>query len=207
MFPRRFLTFSDLRSRRGPLLALVIAPLFATLAFKNTHGGQSVSEKKKRVIGATATVTEVHSGLNFRARVDTGAKSCSLHVESIVIKDKEVKRVRNVGKNVRIQLKASDGKLHWIDGVIAAAVRVKSPSLKGGEYDHRYKVPLTLKCEGFSKEVLVTLNDRADMEFPLLLGRNYLRGDFLVDVEKTQEDSPVESSGEREIEVEIERES
>jgi hypothetical protein len=36
----------------------------------------------------------------------------------------------------------------------------------------------------FEKKVLVTLNDRTDMEFPLLIGRNFLRGDFLVDVEK-----------------------
>jgi hypothetical protein len=30
----------------------------------------------------------------------------------------------------------------------------------------------------------VTLNDRTDMEFPLLIGRNFLRDDFLVDVSK-----------------------
>jgi len=35
--------------------------------------------------------------------------------------------------------------------------------------------------------VLVTLNDRTDMEYPLLVGRNYLRGDFLVDVAKKEE--------------------
>ena len=54
-----------------------------------------------------------------------------------------------------------------------------------GEFDHRYKVRLTLKWNDFEKEVVVTLNDRTDMEFPLLIGRNFLRGDFLVDVEKS----------------------
>lgn len=28
----------------------------------------------------------------------------------------------------------------------------------------------------------MTLNDRTDMEFPMLIGRNYLKGDFIVDV-------------------------
>ena len=39
-----------------------------------------------------------------------------------------------------------------------------------------------MQWKDFRKEVLVTLNDRTDMEYPLLLGRNFLRGDFLVDV-------------------------
>jgi hypothetical protein len=30
--------------------------------------------------------------------------------------------------------------------------------------------------------VLVTLSDREKMKYPVLLGRNFLRGDFLVDV-------------------------
>jgi hypothetical protein len=59
---------------------------------------------------------------------------------------------------------------------------VKSSSLASGDYDHRYKVRLTLQWKDVRKEVLVTLNDRTDMEYPLLVGRNFLRGDFLVDV-------------------------
>jgi hypothetical protein len=31
--------------------------------------------------------------------------------------------------------------------------------------------------------VLVTLNDRTSMDYPLLVGRNFLHGDFLVDVD------------------------
>jgi hypothetical protein len=142
--------------------------------------------ESKHIIGATAIITEAKSGISFPARVDTGAKSCSLHVEKIEIEDKTSKRVRNVGKKIRFLVKGSDGKTHWLESEIAAAVRVKSPSLKAGEYDHRYKVKLTLAWEDFSKEVLVSLNDRTDMEYPLLIGRNYLRGDFLVDVAKSQ---------------------
>jgi hypothetical protein len=168
------------------VLTTLLTALPGIVSPQNTWGNDSVSRDKKRIIGATATVMEVSSGLVFPARVDTGAKSCSLHVERIVIKDKAEKRVRNVGKDIRFQVKDSDGQLHWMEGVIASAVRVKSPSLKSGEYDHRYKVKLTLRWQDFSKEVLVTLNDRTYMEYPLLLGRNFLRGDFLVDVEKTK---------------------
>jgi hypothetical protein len=158
-------------------LALTMAIFGAPLAWS-----KNVANDSKRIIGATAKLTETKSGLTFRARIDTGAQSCSLHVEKIDIEGEVKSRLKNVGKTARVRLKDADGTAKWIEVKIAEAVRVKSSSLKSGEYDRRYKVRLTLKWKDFEKEVLVTLNDRTDMEFPLLIGRNYLRGDFLVDV-------------------------
>jgi hypothetical protein len=149
-------------------------------------GGEAVASDSKHIIGATATLTETSSGLSFPARIDTGAQSCSLHVEKIEIQDEATSRLKNVGKSARVLLKDTDGKSAWIETKIVEAIRVKSSSLKVGEFDRRYKVRLTLKWNDFEKTVLVTLNDRTDMEYPLLIGRNYLRGDFLVDVEKKQ---------------------
>jgi hypothetical protein len=40
------------------------------------------------------------------------------------------------------------------------------------------------------KKVLVTLNDREQMKYPLLLGRNFLRDDFLVNVSQGDELAP-----------------
>jgi hypothetical protein len=167
---------------RGLLLALASALIAGTVIVMNVEGSDSVPNKEKRIIGATAMVSELSSGLRFPARVDTGAETCSLHVERIEIEDKTPRRVHNIGKAIRIKLKGNDGKSHWIEGIVADAVRVKSSSLPEGEYDHRYKVRLTLEWKDVRKEVLVTLNDRTDMEYPLLLGRNFLNGDFLVDV-------------------------
>ena len=149
--------------------------------------GDSVPTPSKKIIGATAQITELSTGFTFHARVDTGAKSCSLHIEEFTIEDKARKRVGNVGKNIRFLVLNDDGKQAWIEKKIAKAVRIKSSVFDDGEYDHRYKVPLTLEWNGFRKEVLVTLNDRANMEYPLLIGRNFLHGDFLVDVEMTDE--------------------
>ena len=143
------------------LLAALPLAVFAVVPI--AWGAESVSTNSKHIIGAIATLTELSSGLSFPARVDTGAQSCSLHVEKIEIKDKESKRVRNVGKIVRVLVKDKDGKTAWIETTIAKAVRVKSSSLKGGQYDHRYKVRLTLQWKDVRKEVLVTLNDRTDM--------------------------------------------
>jgi len=160
-------------------LALVVAAVGPSCAW-----GDSVPTPSKHIIGATAKLTEATTGFAFPARIDTGAKSCSLHVEKITIEDKVAKRVKNVGKTVRFLVMNEQGKEAWIEAKIAKAVRVKSSVFDNGEYDHRYKVLLTFEWNGFRKEVLVTLNDRTNMEYPLLVGRNFLAGDFLVDVDK-----------------------
>jgi hypothetical protein len=164
-----------------------LAALLAFFGMFNAWGQQTVSTSDKHIIGATATIQEASTGIPFSARIDTGAKTCSLHVEEMEIQDESRKRLQNIGKTVRFQIKGEDGKSDWIETKIAAAVRVKSSALKNGEFDRRYKVRLTLQWKDVQKEVLVTLNDRTDMEYPLLIGRNFLRGDFLVDVAKTDE--------------------
>src|SRR5262245_42525127 len=57
----------------------------------------SVAKPKLHRIGATTTITEVSTGLPFPARVDTGAKSCSIHCEKIEIENASAKPEENVG--------------------------------------------------------------------------------------------------------------
>lgn len=169
---------------RTPLRVISLTLLMGLAGQTIAKGQDAVSSTPKQIIGATATFTETSTGIPFPARIDTGAKSCSLHVEQMEIKDESPKRLGNIGKTVRFLIKGENGKSEWIETAIAGAVRVKSSVFKHGEFDRRYKVRLTLRWNDFEKEVLVTLNDRTDMEYPLLIGRNYLRGDFLVDVAK-----------------------
>jgi hypothetical protein len=174
---------------------MAVAILMGLCEVMSANGNDATIKTQKRVIGATGTLTETSSGLSFPARIDTGAETCSLHVERIEIQDKTARRTKNVGKSVRFMLKGSDGKTQWVEGIVADAVRVKSSSLKGGEVDHRYKVRLTLQWKDVRKEVLVTLNDRTSMEYPLLVGRNFLEGDFLVDVDVDKDQSPSNGGG------------
>jgi hypothetical protein len=131
-----------------------------------------------RRIGPVAMVTEVSSGLPFPARVDTGATTCSIHYEEMKIDDPAESPKDNVGKPVHILIKNPDGQSQWIDSKIADHVVVRTSTNE----DERYKVQLKLRWEDVEKKVLVTLNDREKMKYPVLLGRNFLRGDFLVDV-------------------------
>lgn len=146
------------------------------------NGDKPVKEtpsSEKRVIGATATIMEKQSELLFRARVDSGAKSCSLHIEDYKIENESDTMAENIGKVITFHIKNGNGESHWLTAKIAGYVVVKTAAHRG----RRYKVPMTLRFKDFEKTVLVTLNNREKMEFPLLLGRNFLMGDFVVDVE------------------------
>ena len=191
MFLALFSRFLGVRGATYPRWGAILATLAVSLILLVEAEGQTVTKPNKRIIGATAVLTEASSGLPFAARVDTGAASCSLHVDKIEIKDEAKKPVDNIGKEIRFQIKNHEGKSAWVDATIASVVRVRSSTLKDGDFDRRYKVRLTLEWGDFAKEVLVTLNDRTDMNFPLLVGRNFLRHDFLVDVDIDSSDAPL----------------
>jgi hypothetical protein len=141
-----------------------------------------------RLIGATAVVTEVSTGLPLQARVDTGATSCSIHCKKLEIKDADPDPKVNIGKVVRflIDHTGSKRKAEWIEAKIVDHVKVRTAERE----DERYKVSLKLRVEDVEKKVLVTLNDRDQMRYPLLLGRNFLRDDFLVNVSQGDELAP-----------------
>jgi hypothetical protein len=58
-------------------------------------------------------------------------------------------------------------------------------SAKGRE--KRYMVWLTLTANGLSKKILANLRDRSQMKYKLLMGRDWLAQDFLVDVDLLEE--------------------
>ena len=95
----------------------------------------------------------------------------------------------NVGKPIRVLIENEKGDEAWVDAVIAGRVRVRSwcrttTTTMGGT-----RCVLPLEWNGVKKEVLVTINDRTDMDYPLLVGRNFLRGDFVVDVDVDNDDA------------------
>jgi hypothetical protein len=123
--------------------------VLATLAFvtAGAAGQARDQERTKRIIGATAILTETQSKVPFTARVDTGVESCSLHVEKIEIEDEAERPVRNLGKPIRFQVKNEKGQTAWIESKIVSVVRVRSSAQEAGEFDRRYKVSLTLQWE------------------------------------------------------------
>lgn len=168
--PLRFATF-------GLFAALVgWGPLLRTAAAEESPVARIA---EKRIIGPTTIVAEADSEIDFRARVDTGATTTSLHVEEWAIEDESSEMAENVGKKIRIRIKNHRDESQWIESRIEEIGIVKTSAVA----EQRYKVELTLCWNDVKKRVLVTLNDRSRMKYPLLLGRNFLQGDFVVDVD------------------------
>lgn len=132
------------------------------------------------VLGGTTVITEVSTGVEFTARVDTGAAVSSIHVEpeDVRIEDASSEPTENIAKKVRLRLDNGEGAKAWVETRIEDYVEVRSAN--GAE--QRYRVLLPLQCGDVQKYAVVNLNDRSKMTFRLLLGRDFLRDDFLVDV-------------------------
>ncbi len=135
----------------------------------------------KRLIGPTETVKISEASIGLLGRVDTGARTTSLHAESIRVKD----------GTVTFALVAADGERVAVRRPVAKVATIRSAT--GSE--QRVFVELTLQHQDLAKSVLVNLKDRSHMTYPLLLGRNWLEDDYLVDVSR-QASAPPEPADE-----------
>ena len=111
----------------------------------------------------------------LKAKVDTGARTSALHVESL----KETTPgwvefyVVLTTKGTRVRRRVRAEVVKW--------AKVRSST---GDYKHRCFVRTTLKMGPILKEIEVSLVSREKMLFRMLLGRKALEKDFVVDVSK-----------------------
>ncbi len=101
------------------------------------------------------------------AKIDTGARTSALHADEIEV----------VGKRVRFVI---DGKRFAAPSV--GHKRVKSSN---GQSETRAVIRATVQIGSTMLKTDITLTDRADMDVPMLLGRNSLKGLFVVNPAKT----------------------
>lgn len=152
--------------------------LFASMCFFASVYALYWALSLKTIIGATVDVTELQSGLVFKARVDTGASISSLHCRELVIDDEADEPAENSNKKVRFLVEDSQGEKKWLESTTLGYSGVRNSS----GVSNRYRVRLRLSCRGTEKDAIVSLNDRSEMVYPLLLGRDFLEDDFVVDV-------------------------
>ena len=147
------------------------------------------SDKPKLVVGETAVIAVANKAIqyqNYLARIDTGARITSIHAVDISIEgassqdDSTAKD--NIGKLVTFISFNAKGKKQNIEAIIADVVLVRNA--QGLEY--RYVIELSLNWQGFEKVVTVNLRDRSEMNYKLLIGRNWLHNDVVVDVDKNE---------------------
>ena len=109
--------------------------------------------------------------LTMRAKADTGARSSAIDCASI--EELPGDRVR-----FTVRLSRKSGRTLTLEEPIAMRKRVRSSTGKGND---RYFVETMLILGGREKRILVSLTHRKRMIHRMLLGREALAGDFLVD--------------------------
>ena len=101
------------------------------------------------------------------AKIDTGARSSVLHAE----------RISTIGRRVEFEIGAKRFAMR-----LAGAKRIKSSN---GFSEIRPMVETEVVLGEHRFMAAITLTDRGDMEVPMLLGREAIKGRFLVNAART----------------------
>ena len=145
--------------------ATMRAALFAAIIALGA-GGASAEAKEKIRLGGVENVVLLPWGVSMPARIDTGAATSSLDARNLTIK----------GKTVEFNLPQQYG------GRKISLPLDKWKTVKTSEALERRPVVFIEMCIG-SKRVRtrVNLNDRSKVKYPLIIGRNTLSHDFVVE--------------------------
>lgn len=141
---------------------------------------------EKHVLGNEAEVVFVSLNKSVTGKVDTGATTSSLHAENIQVN----KAQNSVSFSCR---ELSDGVLTVeLDG----AQEVVSADAGGNT---RPIITMDVEINGIPiKSASFNLNDRSEMDSPVLIGQNILKvGNFVIDVNKDDTHEPVDAVQER----------
>ena len=122
----------------------------------------------KEIIGIDEYITfEDFDSAKLIAKIDTGAKTSSMHIEDIKVID---------DKNIQIKITPTST---WKNFKISRITKVKSSN---GISNQRYYIFTHIKLGNRSYMVEFNLHNRSHMKYPVLIGRNFLENIFLVDV-------------------------
>lgn len=140
-----------------------------------------VTAHDKRIIGRAERVDFPRFGLTgLEAKVDTGARTSSIHCRDVVVETEHEDGSQNISFTLL------DPEHPDYNGRRFKARRVDTRVVKSsnGEQQERHVVEADIVIASRVIRTEFTLADREAMNYPVLLGRRLLRGNFLVDVSR-----------------------
>lgn len=126
----------------------------------------------KKIIGATEKVRLLPVNMVLKARIDTGAKTTSIDARNITPFE------RDGVQWVRFDCVDGD-KTETLEKKVLNVVEIKR---HGAEPQNRYVVKMRIVLGNVSRLIEVNLNNREPYDYPILIGRNFLRNSFIVDI-------------------------
>ena len=141
--------------------------------------------ENKIIIGRLESIALPDLGIdNLQVRVDTGAKTSSLHVDNIV-------KYMDKGKPcVKFDLHPDIHNVEKLISCHAVISDIRKIKSSNGTAEQRYVIetPMTLGTETWAIEI--TLTDRTDMNYLMLFGREAIGKRLLVDASQVFMVSP-----------------
>ena len=131
----------------------------------------------KIIVGRREIISIVDLELyDLDAKVDTGADSNALHCDHIEI-DKET-------NTVSFTLLDEVHEAYHGKRLTFPLYKIKNVKSSNGQIELRPSIRVSVKFFGKKYKSVISLTNRADMKFPMLIGRRFLSGKCLVDVEQ-----------------------
>lgn len=141
----------------------------------------SLPANAKEVVGWVENAKVYPGGITIKSKIDSGAKTSSLHCQCIT-------PVKRDGKEwVSFSVKNHKGEIAMIEKPVDRIAKIKRHF---GEEQRRYVVKLGICLGSVYREEDVTLVDRSGFNYQLLVGRNFLQSDFLIDTGSTYVNKP-----------------
>ncbi len=128
------------------------------------------------IIGAVEWARIEPADLWVESRIDTGADTTSIHAEEIQLIEKDGKRYVSF-----VLTDALTGSRYSQELRLRRRVLIKQSD---GPDQRRYVVRMWVTVGETRSRIDVNLTDRANFEYPLLIGRNFLTDTMIVDVSR-----------------------
>lgn len=129
----------------------------------------------KKIVGRREIISIIDLELyNLDAKVDTGADSNALHCDHIEICEES--------NTVTFTLLDEIHESYHGKRLIFPLYKLKKVKSSNGQIQTRPSIKVSVEFYGKKYKSVISLTNRADMEFPMLIGRRFLSGRFLVDV-------------------------
>jgi hypothetical protein len=132
---------------------------------------------QRQIIGWKEFVDLPDLGLKrLQAKIDTGAKTSALHVDA-------VERFQKADGTVWVRFRISDApptSRRRPLPLTALLVDTRSVRSSNGESERRLVIRAALVIGSHRRETEITLTNRKNMNYPILIGRTALRTGFLV---------------------------
>ena len=140
-----------------------------------------VMAKDKKLIGWVEKVKVYPGELEYKAKIDTGARTPSINARNIIEFERD-------GQTwVRFDLASKNKARATLELPLVRQATIKRHF---GKQQHRYVVMLGICLGGIYRETQVTLVDRTGFLYDLLLGRSFLKGEFIIDPSESFTSAP-----------------